>query len=320
MKVTGKITEYEQMRSMLSIDNEKTLQRMSDVLSILSKLDALEIFVMSKNGLKSELDTPQKIGLTKKQYYTRLKQLYDLDLIAKKGNTYVHTSFGDLIYHEHIVGFLDTISNLKEFEMIDVLKKSSKFNNNEISDFLSRISPGKHTEFAAPKARKTIIIDAFDNMISKALEMIEFSQDEIFIASRFTNDLIINSVLKKATSGVKVRILADTNTVKEFFNNSGKSISKQDKNTDERINVVANPFYPSNIERRYVDIPFSLLIVDNNAVGMEIVDNYNPKKFMLSVYVEDHSFAEQIKTSFNKWWENSSAVPPQPLSKINNRA
>lgn len=320
MKVTEKIIGHEQVLAMLSIDNERTLQRMSDVLSILSKLDALEIFVMSKNGLISELDTPQKIGLTKKQYYTRLKQLYDLNLITKKENSYVHTSFGDLIYNEHIVGFLDTVSNLKELEMIDVLKKSSKFNNNEISDFLSRINPGKRPDLVTHSVKKTLIIDTFDGMISKALEMIEFAQEEIFIASRFTNDLIINSVLKKATAGVKVRILADTNTVKEFFNNAEKTISKQDKNSDERISVVANPFYPSNIERKYVDVPFSLLIVDGNAVGMEIVDNYNPKKFMLSTYVEDKSFAEQIKLYFNKWWENSVATPPQPLSKVSNRA
>lgn len=317
---TNKATNYQQMQSILSINDIKALRQMSDVLSILSKSDALEIFVMAKDGLKSELDTPQKIGLTKKQYYTRLKQLYDLNLISKKGNAYMHTSLGDLIYNEHVVGLLDTISNIKEFEMIDVLKKSSKFDNTEITEFLSRINPSKHSESVPPLVKKTLVIDTFDSMISKALEMIEFAQREIFIASRFTNDLVINSVLKKSTAGVKVKILADTNTVKEFFNNSGKAINKHDKNEAERMTVVANPFYPSNIQRKYVDIPFSLLIVDDRMIGIEIVDNYNPKKFMLSVYTEDPSFARQTKSVFDKWWNDASLAPPQPMSKISNKA
>ncbi len=314
---TDKISSYQQMQSILSINDTKALRHMGDVMSILSKSDALEIFVMAKDGLKSELDTPQKIGLTKKQYYTRLKQLYDLNLITKKGNAYLHTSLGDLIYNNHIVSLLDTISNIKEFEMIDVLKKSSKFDNAEISEFLSRVSPHKHSESSRYLSKKTLVINTFDDMISKALEMLEFAQREIFIASRFTNDLIINSVLKRSTTGVQVKILADINTVKEFFNNSGKAINKHDKNEAERMTVVANPFYPSNIQRKYVDVPFSLLIVDNKMVGIEIVDNYNPKKFALSVYTEDPSFATQMKSVFDEWWKDAVLTPPQPISKIN---
>lgn len=319
MNSIAKVVDYEKIRLILPTKNIETIQHMSDVLSILSKLDALGIFVLVKDGLKSELDTPQKIGLTKKQYYTRLKQLYDLNLITKRGNTYVHTSFGDLIYNEHIVSFLNTVSNMKEFEMIDVLKKSSKFNNGEISEFLSRINPYNRSELTQISTQKTFVINTFDDMVSRVLETIEFAQSEILIASRFTNDLIINSVLKKSTSGVKVKILADANTVRGFFDNSGKTI-KKDKNESERISVVANPFYPSNIERRYMDTPFSLIVVDGKNVGMEIVDNYNPKKFMLSIHVEDRTLAQQLKTSFDKWWESASPVHPQPLPEIDKKS
>ena len=320
MKTINKISHPDRIQSVIQIGNAKTFQQMSDVLSILSKFDALEIFVLAKDGIKSELDTPQKIGLTKKQYYTRLKQLYDLNLITKRGNAYIHTSFGSLIYNEHIISFLNILSNIKELEMIDVLKKSSKFNNNEISEFLSRVSPHKHAEFTKNIIKKTVIVNTFDGMVSKVLETIEFAQHEILIASRFTNDLIINSVLKKSTTGVKVKILADTNTVRGFFNNAEKAISKHDKNDSERTEVVANPFYPSNIERRYVNTPFSLLVVDNKNVGIEIVDNYNPEKFTLSVHTEDRDLAQQIKSSFDEWWEGASLELPQFIYKIDKRS
>lgn len=315
MNAIGKIVDYEKISPVLPTQNIETMQQMSNILSILSKLDALAIFVLAKDGLKSELDTPQKIGLTKKQYYTRLKQLYDLNLISKKGNAYVHTSFGDLVYNEHIISFLNTMSNIKELEMIDVLKKSSKFGNNEILEFLSRISPYHRSELAQISSQKTFVVNTFDGMVSKVLETIEFAQNEILVASRFTNDLIINSILKKSTTGVKVKILADTNTVRGFFDNSGKT-TKKDKNESERTLVVANPFYPSNVERRYMNTPFSLLVVDSKNIGIEIVDNYNPKKFMLSIHVENQTLAQQIKICFDKWWEGASLMHPQPMPEI----
>lgn len=314
MTISKKLLDYKQIGSILPIEDITTLHRMNEILSILSKIDALQIFILAKNGLKSELDTPQKIGLTKKQYYTRLKQLHDLGLIAKKGDSYTHTSFGELVHNKHIMGFLHTMSNIKEFEMIDVLKKSSKFNNNEISEFLSRLHP-KNSDFVTP-VKKTIVANSFDVMVSKVLETIEFAQHEILIASRFSNDLIINSTLKKSTAGVKVRILADVNTVRGFFKNNGKEIDKQDKNQAERMEVVVNPFYPSNIERRYVHVPFSLIIVDGKEVGMEMVDNYNHDKFMISIHTEDESLASEMKIGFDKLWDEATLTLPPSVSKI----
>lgn len=317
MNSVEKLADFDHVRSILSVDNNDIIQNMSDILSLLSKIDALQIFVLAKKGLKSELDTPQRIGLTKKQYYTRLKQLYDLNLISKKGDAYMHTSLGDLIYTNHIKGFLQIMSNVKELEMLDVLKRSSKFNDNEISKFLTKLDHG-HSGLSI-SGKKTTVVNSFDAMVSKVLEAIEFAQHEILIASRFSNDLIINSVLKKSAIGVKVKILADANTVRGFYNSTGKTASKHDKNESERIQVVTNPFYPSSLERQYTNTPFSLVVVDGKDVGMEIVDNYNPGKFLMSVHTEDENLASQVKLLFDNWWKESSPNPPQPLARVNKK-
>ena len=82
---------------LVSNDNSKILTQLTNVLSVLSKNDALTIFLMANEGIKSELDTPTKIGLTKKQYYTRLKQLVDLGLITKNNESYIQTAFGRVV-------------------------------------------------------------------------------------------------------------------------------------------------------------------------------------------------------------------------------
>lgn len=309
----GNAAGYEKIGSILSVKNVSALKHMENVLSVLSKFDALEIFVLAKDGFKSELDTPQKIGLTKKQYYTRLKQLCDLGLLVKKENTYTHTSFGNVVHRKHIVGLLNNVENIKELEMIDLLKKSSKFDSQEISDFLTKI--GFDDNDVKSQSFSPKIISSYDEMVTKAIEIIEFAQKEIILMSRSPNELIINSMLKKANMGIKVKVIVDIDMVGGYISQEASKMTVSDKNTNERNQVVINPFYPIKIERKYGKVPFSLLMIDESHVGIEIIDKYNPDKFSLSIYANDPNMAKQTKNIFNNSWQTASLTPPQLVKK-----
>lgn len=304
------------MRNLLPVGNDlKTLETMLEVLSVLSKNDAFKIFTYAKDGLKSELDTPTKIGLTRKQYYTRLNQLVSLKLIAKDDDFYSHTSFGSMIYQNYVMPLLDRIKNIKEYEMVDALKKHPEFKPEEISGFLSKISENTRSSIfvdkTVPKIRSSITY-TFNEMVTKVLEIIEYSQNEILLMSRFRNDHIINKLLQKANRGVKVRVLADINTVDTFFENES-GVLTEDENKNERITVVANPFYPSKVDRRYVETPFCLLLVDGTHVGMEIVDNYQPKKFLMTTFSIDPELANDLKKIFDELWKKSKDTLPKSM-------
>ena len=309
--ITEKQTESAD--SFLSSDNNsKILAQLTEVLSVLSKNDALTIFFMANEGIKSELDTPIKIGLTKKQYYTRLKQLVDLGLIAKNNESYIQTAFGKVVYQKHIIGLTNNIKNSKYLQMVDVLKADPKFNDKDIMEFMSKVEPQISSDLQnAPK--KISVIASYEDMVRKALEIIEFAQNEICLVTRFQNDLIINAILKKASMGVSVRALADIDLVEQYFGNE-KEI-KKDKNQNERVNVVSNPFYPSKIERRYVKVPFSIIVVDNKHIGFEITDISEPKKFKTSLYIEDENISPHFVAIFDDLWKKSSATPPKIVTK-----
>ena len=295
----------------LSIDDGPVaLNHVMDVMSILSKNDALTIFLLAVKGIRSELDTPTKIGLTKKQYYTRLKQLVDLGLLTKRSDSYMHTAFGKLVYNRHLMGLLNNVKNSKYLEMIDALKENSKFNDTDIMEFISKIGPQQ--SFAEDVERKPpVFISSFDNMITKVLEIMEFAEKEIVLVSRFTNELIINTMIKKSNMGVKVRVLADINMVDSFFEKAGSKTKINDKNKKERITVVANPYYPTQISRRYTNTPYCVLIVDHKHVGIELVDNHDSNKFKSALFVTDSQLATQMESFFNELWEKASTNPPQ---------
>lgn len=284
---------------------ETDLEKISEILSVLSKHDALSIFIRVRDGLKSDLETYGVIGLTKKQYYTRLKQLVKLGLITKKDTTYVHTSFGNQLYQQHIIGLIGHLKELKNFEMIDVLKNSSNFKPEDISEFISKITSQTNLDpnllvYGTSEVSMTLT-DTYDDMVLKVLQLIDFAQKEILLISRFRNDHIINSILKKANMGISVKVIADNDTIQSYFDGEKSSI-KQDKHKSERMTTVANPFYPSNIERRYTSIPFCLLVIDGKQVGIEIVNSQDPKAFSMSIFVNNSVLANKMKAFFAKQW------------------
>ncbi|MDE1768986.1 MAG: phosphatidylserine/phosphatidylglycerophosphate/cardiolipin synthase family protein [Thaumarchaeota archaeon] len=294
-------------------DNSKLLAHLTDVFSVLSKNDALTIFLISEEGIRSELDTPAKIGLTKKQYYTRLKQLVDLGLVVKNNESYIQTAFGKVVYQKHILGLSNNIKNSKYLQMVDVLRANPKFDDKDIMEFISKVEPQINSDLQESSRKNSTVAASYEDMIRKILEMIEFAQSEILLVTRFQNELIINSILKKASSGINVKILADNGMVKEYFEK--ESQIKSDKNQTEREKVVSNPFYPSKADRRYVQVPFCFIIVDNKFVGLEIIDIVEPRKFKMAIFAEDPILSSSMITSFNNLWQKSDANPPKIVTK-----
>lgn len=124
------------------------LEKVMQILSLLSKSDAMTIFLASLHGLDSRQETHVQLGLTKKQYYTRLKQLVDLSLIEKQDMgkkkvklyhtpLYMPTLFGSMVYKRCVLGLEDIIKNSKKLEAVEILKQSSRFSADEIVEFLS---------------------------------------------------------------------------------------------------------------------------------------------------------------------------------------
>lgn len=84
-----------------SSNGDSVTEKIIGLLSLLSKPDAFRIFMLAGNGIRSQVDTPSGIGLTKKQYYSRLSQLVRAGLLIKDGNAYKQTRFGTIICNNY---------------------------------------------------------------------------------------------------------------------------------------------------------------------------------------------------------------------------
>jgi predicted transcriptional regulator len=302
---------------MSSALDRELVNKTTTILSILSKKDALSIFLLAKEGLKAETNTPQKVGLTRKQYYTRLKQLVDSGLIDKSGDEYTHTTLGSFVHQKHVLELFEHAKNVKQMKMVDTLRRTRQFSEDDISTFVGKIA-GKNlaTSTTLTKCR---LISTYEDMVSGLVERINFAQSEILLASRFTNELIINAMIRKANTGLDVKIVADTDLVKQFINSARDKLEVVDEHSLERVNVAGNPWYAAGeIERRYAHIPFSFITLDGKEAGLEFVDAHNPGRFNTCMLVEDETICKELRTRFNALWGIASGNLTELLQTLTN--
>jgi predicted transcriptional regulator len=272
------------------------------LLSVLSKKDNLSIFIFAKDGLNAESSTMQNLGLSRKVYYTGLRQLIDAGLISKSEGAYSYTTLGGIIYQGHIVRLIEEMKNKQQMMMIDTLKNSKEFSEEDITNFVDRITHSR-SGMNAEAPPKIEIAWTYQDMVSAIVERVQLCKNEILLASRSFNEIIINNILRKANSGIDVKVISDSSLVKQYIEAEDRGLSLNDKNSSERIKVVSNPWYPGKVKRRVARIPFSIIVLDGKEVGVEVVDWNEPKKFYGVIFIKEEKTSKTMLNFYNKMWD-----------------
>ena len=284
------------------LTDQEAMKSSAKLLSVLSKKDNLSMFIFAKDGLKAESSTLQSLGLSRKVYYTRLRQLIDAGLISKSEGAYSYTTLGGIIYQRHIVELIEEMKNKQQMMMIDSLKNTEEFSEEDITNFVDSIThtrSGMNAE-APPKIE---IAWTYQDMVSAIVERVQLCKNEILLASRSFNEIIINNILRKANSGIDVKVISDSSLVKQYIEAEGRGLSLNDKNSSERIRVVSNPWYPGKVKRRVARIPFSIIVLDGKEVGVEVVDWNEPKKFCGVIFIREEKTSKTMLNFYNKMWD-----------------
>jgi predicted transcriptional regulator len=285
--------------------DEELVIRSSKLLTVLSKRNNLSLFMSAKSGLTAEASSPERTNLSKKVYYTSLKQLINSGLVEKSDGKYVHTTFGSIVYRAHIIGLIDQLRNQKQMVMIDTLKHSDQFSESDIASFVDKIIGGTN-DLSDVTPSKIEIVLTYEDMVSAIVERTEFSKNEILLASRHFNEIIINNILRKAKSGINVKVVAEKMLVDEFFEQNNKHLQVNDKNTVERTNVVGNPWYPGNVSRRLTNVPFSMTLFDRSEVAIELINANDPKSFHGAIFIRDEKTCRRMLEYYQKLWDSGS--------------
>jgi hypothetical protein len=288
------------------------------ILSILASPDVFRLFSYADRGFVLSFSLLEKLQMSNKQYYKALHKLKLLGLLEKRDSVYHHSISGSILYKQVVQQIAQLSKHEREFKIINVLKSSGQFSEDEIRKFVEQITKDDDVS-SVPGGVHVFpnIIISHENIVKTLCQRIEKANNEILIATRISMDEVIASLIESIKLGVKVRVLVDERLIAEYrrfyYAQTEKSDSPShvDRYADERIKVVENPWYQSGvkIERRVGKVPFGLIILDRNEVGIELVDSYNPDKFSTGILLKDsRQVVDAMLKLYEEMWSNSYSV------------
>lgn len=106
------------------------------VLDAISDKISANMFSMIANDSETSEGLMDKLVVSRKQYYDRLRKLYAAGLITRRGRQYALTSFGRLIYRAQmdLVKASDQLLKLKAIDMIKAYKNISRDEHRKLID------------------------------------------------------------------------------------------------------------------------------------------------------------------------------------------
>jgi len=291
-----------------------------NIFSLLSKRDNILMFCSAKEGLKTHSSELHDEIPSKNRYYKALKQLKDAGLIEKplgSRDTYFHTTFGSLIYQKVIVELNEYKNNVEKIKKIDALKHGNKYLENDILKFIESVINNDIKNDDDNSSFYSEIIWSYDKLILSLIEKVKNCKKEILIATRLYSEVVINEIILKSKVGVNVKILSDTKLVQGYFKSQAQNyeslnsneINELDSNdkTNERLEILKNPWYPNEegIQRKILDIPFSLSVIDEEELGLELINRDDTQNFFAGVFIRDRKLASNVKDFYMKIWDGA---------------
>src|SRR6476620_10896447 len=178
-----------------------------DVFALLGDKQSVEILIASSAGLQS---TSNGIGnQTKKQYYVRLKRLVDIGLIEKHQSIYKLTSFGSIVYENHLKTMEKIIPNYWQIKSIDVLKSRNDFPPEQKEKIMNEYIETTELKDVINTTHLTSfsVVNKFDDLIVEVLKVLDNAEREVFFATRYYDPHVSSKIFEKFAKGVTIHIL-----------------------------------------------------------------------------------------------------------------
>ena len=122
---------------------EKYTEKYSDaqqILAVLASADVFKLFVYGERGFVFSLFLLEKLQMSKKQYYNALHKLKILGLLEKTDGLYHHTFSGSILHEQVVQQLVQLSKHQRELKIIDVLKKTGQYSDDEIRKFIEQIT------------------------------------------------------------------------------------------------------------------------------------------------------------------------------------
>jgi hypothetical protein len=279
-----------------------------DVFTILGDKQSVEILTASYAGLHS---TSNGIGnQTKKQYYVRLKRLVDMGLIEKHQSSYKLTSFGSIVYENHLKTMDKILPNYWQIKSIDVLKSRDDFPAEQKEKIMNEYieTSGLKGVVNTTQLSSFNVVKNYDDLIVEVLKVMNNADNEIYFATRYHDPHVSSKVFEKFSKGVTIHIL-DGNPEQISVESRLAAIIRTPPNR-ETAEMVKKITKSSRFDlKRLPELPLSFMVVDGVQVVYDTMNFINPEQFTVAISKYDDAYTAKRFIDYFKVLSMDATTP-----------
>jgi predicted transcriptional regulator len=279
-----------------------------DVFGILGDKQSMEILTAASTGLRSNSNG---VGIqTKKQYYVRLKRLVNMGFIDKQNSVYKLTSFGTIVYENHLKTMEKIVPNYWQIKSIDVLKSRDDFPIEQQEKIISEYieSTGLKDMINTTNLTSFRVVNQFDDLIVEVLKVLDNAEKEVYFATRYHDPHVSAKIFEKLAKGVTIHIL-DGNPDQISVENRLAAIIRTPPNR-ETAEMVKKITRSSRFDlKRLPELPLSFMVVDGIQVVYDTVNFINPEQFTNAISKYDDAYMAQKFIEYFKLLSKDATIP-----------
>ena len=279
-----------------------------DVFAMLADQQSTEIITAASTGLRSSSNGIG--GLSKKQYYVRLKHLVDMGLIEKHQSIYKLTSFGTIVYENHLKTMEKIIPNYWQIKSIDVLKNRNDFPVEQKERIMNEYieTTGLKSVINTIQLSSFCIVMQYDDLIVEVLKVLDNAEKEVYFATRYHDPHVSAKVFEKLAKGVTVHIL-DGNPEQISVESRLAAIIRTPPNR-ETAEMVKKITKSTRFDlKRLPELPLSFMVVDGIQVVYDTVNFINPEQFTIAISKYDDTYMAQRFIEYFRLLSKDATIP-----------
>ena len=278
-----------------------------DIFAILGDRYSVKILTNASTVLRSSSNGIG--GLTKKQYYVRLKHLVDMGLIEKHQSIYKLTSFGTIVY-DHLKTMEKIIPNYWQIKSIDVLKNRNDFPVEQKERIMNEYieTTGLKSVINTTQLSSFCIVMQYDDLIVEVLKVLDNAEKEVYFATRYHDPHVSAKVFEKLARGVTVHIL-DGNPEQISVESRLAAIIRTPPNR-ETAEMVKKITKSTRFDlKRLPELPLSFMVVDGIQVVYDTVNFINPEQFTIAISKYDDTYMAQRFIEYFRLLSKDATIP-----------
>ena len=278
-----------------------------DIFALLGDNQSVEILGAASTGFLSSNGISNQ---TKKQYYVRLKRLVDIGLIEKQHRTYKLTSFGSIVYENHVKTMDKIIPNYWQIKSFDILKNRNDFPVDQKEKIINEYieTTGLKSAINTTHLSSFSVVKRFDDLIVEILKVLDNAEKEVYFATSYHDPHVSSKVFEKIGKGVTIHIL-DGNPEQITVESRLAAIIRTPPNreTAEMVKkIIKSPRFDL---KRLPNLPQSFMVVDGIQVVYDTVNFINPEQFTIAISKYDDAYMAQRFIEYFKLLSKDATIP-----------